>query len=172
MNKYKNEKGITLVTLVVTVIVLLIIVSIGAYEGKNIIEKANIQTLETNMLSIKTKAKEYAENVDAEVWVYEGEEKINKTKEAFAKYNMEQTTIENENIQEQITIQNIVAYKVSMETLKLMGVEDNIEEDLEYGEYLIVYDAENYSNLDIIYTGGIKYEGQMYYTLSGLQGVF
>ena len=47
-----NKNGVTLVTLVITIIVLLIIASISIYVGTDIIKKANLQNINTNMMLI------------------------------------------------------------------------------------------------------------------------
>ena len=63
MNKLiKQEKGVTLIVLVVTIIVLLILATITMYGGTDIIKKSKLEGLKTNMLVIQTKAKEYVEN--------------------------------------------------------------------------------------------------------------
>ena len=64
----KNNSGITLLALIIIVIVLIIIASISVYEGKELIAKSKVQTLETNMLIIQAKAKSYAEEIDAKIW--------------------------------------------------------------------------------------------------------
>ena len=48
----KQEKGITLTALVVTIIVLSIIAGIGINYGRDTIEKAHLEELETNKLSL------------------------------------------------------------------------------------------------------------------------
>lgn len=57
----KNNKGITLTALTITIIVLLILASITIYSGIESIQKAELESLKTNMLLIKAKAKEYVE---------------------------------------------------------------------------------------------------------------
>lgn len=57
----KNNKGITLIALTITIIVLLILASITIYTGSESIKKAQLESLKTNMLLIKAKAKEYVE---------------------------------------------------------------------------------------------------------------
>ena len=64
-----NNKGITLVALVITVIVLLIIASIVVYTGTDTIKNANLQSLKTNMLLIEAKGREYVENASHELGV-------------------------------------------------------------------------------------------------------
>lgn len=57
----KNKNGVTIISLVITIIVLLIISSITIYKGTNSIKEAKLESLKTNMLLIKAKAKEYVE---------------------------------------------------------------------------------------------------------------
>ena len=49
-NIRKNNSGITLIALTVTIIVMIILATIGINSGKEIIKKSKIQTLQTNML--------------------------------------------------------------------------------------------------------------------------
>ena len=51
--KVKNNKGITLIALTITIIILLILASITIYSGKESIKKAQLESLKTNMLLIK-----------------------------------------------------------------------------------------------------------------------
>lgn len=53
----KNQKGITLVALAITIIVMIIIASISSYYGKDLIKQAKIQDLRTNMLLIQAETK-------------------------------------------------------------------------------------------------------------------
>ena len=54
---FKIERGITLVALVMTVILMLILVGVSIHFGGNAIEKAKLEDIKTDMISIKTKAK-------------------------------------------------------------------------------------------------------------------
>ena len=63
----KNNKGITLVALSITIVVLLILASITIFYGKDNIDKANLENLKTNMLLIDAKAKEYCEEANFKV---------------------------------------------------------------------------------------------------------
>lgn len=70
MERKKREaqmKGVTLVSLVVTIIVLLIIASITVYGGKETIKRAQLEELRTNMLLIQAKAKEYVEEANFKI---------------------------------------------------------------------------------------------------------
>ena len=59
-----NEKGITMIALIITIIVLLIIVGIAISGGKSTIQKAKLESLKTNMMLIKAKALECVEEVN------------------------------------------------------------------------------------------------------------
>lgn len=63
----KNDKGITLTSLVITIIVMLIIATITVNYGKESIKKAELENLKTNMLLIEAKAKEYVEQANFKV---------------------------------------------------------------------------------------------------------
>lgn len=60
----KNNKGITLIILVVTIIVLLILAGVTITAGTESIKKAKLETLRTNMLLIRAKGKEYCEEAN------------------------------------------------------------------------------------------------------------
>lgn len=56
-----KEKGITLVALIITIILMIILAGTGVYLGDKAIDKAKLEDIKTDMLSIKTKAKIIAE---------------------------------------------------------------------------------------------------------------
>lgn len=60
----KNSKGITLIILVISIIVLLILAGVTITAGTESIKKAKLETLRTNMLLIKAKGKEYCEEAN------------------------------------------------------------------------------------------------------------
>lgn len=149
MNKInKNNSGVTLVALVITIIMMMIIASIAIYEGKEIIAKSKAQTIETNMLTIQAKAKAYAEEIDAKVWAL-GDDKENKRNDYFTEKGFEKLN-ENE-------------YKVKKTGLEKMGLSDINDEN-----YVVIY-SNDYQSIDIKYLTGIKYNGKMYNKLSDLQ---
>lgn len=57
----KNEKGITLVALIITIIVMLILAGVTIRFGTDAVKKANLEDIKTEMISIKTRAKIIAE---------------------------------------------------------------------------------------------------------------
>ena len=65
-----NQRGITLVVLTITIIILMILAGITIHTGTESIQKANLEGLKTNMLLIETKAREYVENGRQDVQSY------------------------------------------------------------------------------------------------------
>ena len=57
----KMEKGITLIALVITVILMLILVGVGINYGGDALKRSNLEDIKTDMISIKTRAKIIAE---------------------------------------------------------------------------------------------------------------
>ena len=58
----KKNKGITMVALVITIVLLLILAGISIGTGGNIIKRTELENLKTGMLLIEVKGKEYVEN--------------------------------------------------------------------------------------------------------------
>lgn len=52
----RKDKGITLIALVITIIVIFILAGITIHEGSKIIQESELQTIKTEMLLIKGKA--------------------------------------------------------------------------------------------------------------------
>ncbi len=59
----KQSKGITLISLVITIVILLIIAGISINAGKEALKMAKLEALKTNMLLIQAKGREYVEDV-------------------------------------------------------------------------------------------------------------
>ena len=62
----KNNKGITLVALVITVIIILVIGAITVYEGSKLVDEAKYEDVKTNMLLIQAEVKNFAEQAKFE----------------------------------------------------------------------------------------------------------
>lgn len=172
MNKLiKKDSGITLVALVITIIIIMILASISVYEGKQIIAKSKVQTLETNMLTIKAKAKVYAEEIDAKVWTYKDSEKDDKRDAEFSSDDrkMDKTSVSQEalaQVEDKIKTGGYVAYLATGEALTKMGL-DEIKNE----KYIVIFSIEDYKLMDVIYQDGVIYNKKTYYSLSALQEV-
>ena len=149
--KVKNNKGITLIALTITIIILLILASITIYSGKESIKKAQLESLKTNMLLIKAKAKEYVEQASFKNGVNKSEiseEAKNelKGKEANASdYSKQNITINGGEI----------LYKLTSDNLKEMGLKD-----VKLG-----------SNEEVYNTSGYENNGTTVYSLSELEKI-
>ena len=62
----KNNKGITLLALIITIIVILIIAGITIYGGSNLIKEVEAEDVKTNMLLIQAEVKNFAEQAKFE----------------------------------------------------------------------------------------------------------
>lgn len=153
----EKQRGVTLVALVITVILLLILASIGFYYGNNVIKQANLESLKTDMLLIQAKAKEYVEEATFKMGINPDDAKKEQAREevyittAKLKNLSQATTEDGLNIPSGITT-NDNFYYVTRESLKQMGIE-NIETGENAGEYLIEFD-ENNATAEIYNTKG------------------
>lgn len=64
--KLTNQKGITLIALTITIMVLLIIVGISVYTGSKLIQEAKLEDVKTNMLLVQAEVKNYVEQAKFE----------------------------------------------------------------------------------------------------------
>ena len=146
----REQKGITLIAITLTVIVMLIIASITVYYGTDLIQNAKLQDLKTNMLLIQTKAKEYIENASFQLGVNPGDDKWTKAEEYLQGEDKGTkvesggemaTTLINIGIKSE-DIQTGKVYQLSTSNLEKMGI-NNVQSDSENGYYIIVYDLDN-----------------------------
>ena len=169
----KNNKAVTLVSLAITIVVLIIISSITTTIGKDVIKQAKLQDLRTNMLLIQAKAKIYVEEVNFQTANLDETKEEDKTKiNEIKSQNLKGIALENceesiKNAATEIGIDNSLNdfYYLSPDTLKEMGINIEVPEG---AYYLVKYD---FSNTEVIFTNGFKYDGQMYYKLSELSQI-
>jgi len=163
----KQEKGITLIALIITIIVMIIIAGIAIYSGKDTIKKANLESLKTNMLVIQAKTKTYVEEVNHKIGVKPDTVEQSKKEEIRNKIY-----VTNGKLEEQTTIpdgitsqfENGKFYKVTQNALENMGIGNiKIASD---EEYLVEFDETN-ARVEVYNTKG--YNGV--YSLSGLENI-
>lgn len=58
---FNKENGITIIALIITIILMLILAGVGIHFGSDAVNKAKLEDIKTDMLSIKTKALVIAE---------------------------------------------------------------------------------------------------------------
>lgn len=165
----RNNSGITLIVLVVTIIVILILAGITIDGGTKLIKRSKIESLITNMITIKANAKVYAEEINAKIWDLSDNEKKTKRAELFSEtYNMEIDTEAVSKVDSTINDSNgCEAYKITKETLETMGLSDLANES-EDGEFVVVYNSNDFNKLEIVYPSGVSYENSTYWTLTAL----
>ena len=155
-----NNKGITLVALIITVIVLLIIASIVVYTGTDTIKNANLQSLKTNMLLIQAKTNVIAQDVEMKVEnaTLKGTKLADMKEDEIIKSFLEKGVIDENS-------EDSDFYVLKDQDIKDLGLE-NVE--IEDGSYYIV----DYKKNDIITTNGFEASDKnMYYKLSELENL-
>lgn len=139
----KLEKGITIIALIITIILMLILAGVGIHFGFDAIDKAKLEDIKTDMISIKTKAKIVAEQ-----------------------YNFKDidsligTPLTDEEAQKIGLTNNENLLKWSNDDLSNQNL-STIEGDI----YVVNYDLENPNNCEVYYLNG--YQGK--YSLTDLQ---
>lgn len=165
--KKNKDRGITLASLVITIIVLLIIAGISVYSGTDIIKRAKLEELKTNMLLIETKAKECVENANFKLGKIDNlgdDEKQNRINEAKKELNGTEID-EADNIDIEKSEYNYY-YKLTEDNLKDMGL-SNIKLSDTDGLYIVKYDIKNAKVEEIYNTKG--YEGK--YSLTDIEKI-
>ena len=140
-----KENGITIIALIITIILMLILAGVGMHFGNRAIDKAKLEDIKTDMLSIKTKALVIAE-----------------------KYNFKDiedlvgTSITNEEANKLGITNNDNVRKWSKEDLNNQGlttIDGNI--------YIVNYSTDGNNTCEVYYLNG--YQGK--YSLTELQGI-
>lgn len=177
----KENKGITLVALVITIVVLLILAGISIGIGNNVIKSAELENLKTNMLLIKVKAKEYVENANFQLGTNfesatDKETRITNAKAELKGEEIKDSSIFSDGInisQEKLEDDKLkyytYYYKLDTNNLADMGL-SKVESDEKNGWYIIKYDIKNLE-IEIYNTVGFEIDGLKYYALTELQNV-
>ena len=140
----KKESGITLVVLIITIIIMGILLFVSIEYGRDVVRKAKLEDIKTDMISIKTRAKIIADEHN---------------------YNEEESFPG-----ERVTDQGILSrlqigdgkevYKWNQNTLNDQGL-SKIDPDV----YIVYYDTNNPNNCEVYFIDG--YEGA--YSLTQLE---
>lgn len=165
--KKNNQKGITLLVLTITIIVLIILAGITIYTGTESIQRANLEGLKTNMLLIETKAREFVENASFDLGIdpqnATDEMKTNAQSELNGEDKGTLVTADDAIISQllnigisQADIDNENVYKLTTENLEKMGIHE-VESNDEEGWYVIVYNVDD-TTAEIYHT--IGYDGK------------
>ena len=166
----KETKGITMIALTITIVVMIILAGITVQYGMDLLQNVKLQDLRTNMLLIQAKAKEYVEEVNFQLVNVTDETKKNQIKSENLKgISLTDSTIDSNvvsaaEVTGKIEGEKADYYYLTPENLNEMGLEEMNPE--EYGYFIVKYDIENIS-VDVINTKG--YQGN--YTLEQLNSL-
>ena len=164
----RENKGITLVALIITIIVLIIIASIGVYGGKETIRKANLEALRTNMLLIEAKAKGVVEEANFQLgpdFQKESELETIRTNLYVTENKLQKLSDSGVTVSSGIPTGDNV-YVFTQETATLWAL-DNVYSELASGEYYIIEFNEKEATVEIYNTLG--YQG--HYSLTELDEI-
>lgn len=173
--KMEKNNGITIVSLIITIIILLILAGISIGTGNKVIKSSELENVKTNMLLIKAKGKEYVENANFKLGTnFENSADKERIKTAKAELKgeeiMDASTI-NQNMgitQEMISRDYIYYYKLSKDDLTTMGL-SNVKSD-ENNVYIIRYNLKDVE-VEVYNTLGFERDGKKYYSLNELQNL-
>jgi Tfp pilus assembly protein PilE len=153
-----KNKGITLVALTITVIILLIIAGISISVGGNMIKKANLEALKTNMLLIQAKAKEYVEEANFKMGMSPDNERIQsvRTEIYVEKAKLKEA---NDEVKNKINVTGdnfyVLAKDQNKDTYSEWGL-NKIELDTANGEEYVVKFDENNLTVEVYNTLGFN----------------
>ena len=149
MKNYRNDiKGITLISLVITIIVLLILASVATYSGLSVIRSAKLEAFTTEMKIMQTQVNELYEKSKNDDGI------INLGKD-LSSVSSQANKVFTEN-ESGITDKEGYRY-FDKETIKDLNI-DGVE-----GEFFV-----NISKRSVVSYYGFEYEGKNYYTLEQL----
>ncbi len=149
-----NQKGITIVSLVITIIILLIIGGITVTVGTGVIKQATLKNINTNMMLIQAKTKTIAEQA-----------KFNNNQDNYKGTSLSEVSGNKkvDKVLETGIIEDTSKYYLlSQEDLISMGLE---KIDIEDG-YIVNYETE-----EVIYVKGYENDGVTYYKLNDMKNV-
>ena len=131
---FEDNRGITLVALVVTIIVLLILAGIGINTGISSMEKVKLEELKTNMLLIEAKARECVEEANFRMGGSTEDTVVDSVRTEIYETNnrLEKADSTNvPNIPDEIDLDN--CYVITQETFDLWGLNKiKLSEDEKY----------------------------------------
>ena len=163
MKQLKKEKGITLIALIATITIMLILISITIISGREIIKRANLENLKTNLLLVKAKAKEDVEQAAHELGISSAvnSERIQAAKNKLTIGTYQDTTDYGSSDEGN----NVYFYSVSGNGLKDYGI-DGVE-----GTVVIKYDIKNVDVEVYSSEGFVDDDGHKYFSLSDIQKI-
>ena len=152
----KLNKGITIISLVITIVLMLILASVTINIGSKEIEKAKLEDLKTTMLLIKGRAQIVADKESfGEEYNKEGMLKID---EAVLNYDVN-------NVKERI-FKNVDTTNLYIWEQTAMN-NNNIDVEISKEEFYIM----DYLTGEVYYSLGYPHNGRTYYSLTDIQKI-
>lgn len=151
---YKQNKGITLVALIATVVIMIILATVTINIGTNEIERAKLEDLKTTMLLIKGRAQIVADKEEfGEDYNSTGMLKLSEA----TGYNIANL----QNIFSDIDTSNLYIWnQIAMDN-------NSIDVKITKEDFFVV----DYETGEVYYSLGFTYENNTYYSLTELQNV-
>ncbi len=141
--KIKSNKGVTLIALVITIVILAIIATVAVLSGVDMSESAKFENVETSLLLIQSKIKVLAEKyVIGEITAAD----------LYGDVVTDGGTYDG-------------WYLLDQDDLYDLGVSDL---DKDSGYYVQYVDSNGDVSVDVAYSAGITYNGTTYYKLSDI----
>ena len=175
----KKNKGITMIVLVITIALLLILAGISIQSGGNIIKRADLENLKTDMLLIKVKGKEYVENANFNLGT--SFDKLTDENEKSKRIEMAKSKLKGTEIQNASELSKFgitsdqfereknnlnLYYTLSTSDLEEIGMQDVSSK----GQYIIKYNIKDMT-IEIYNTQGFENGDKTYYSLSELENL-
>ncbi len=161
----KNNKGITIITLVVTIIVMLILASVTIVTTTDLLHSSRMKNYITIMHLIKVEAEkayeEYQFDNDEKHLTMNG--KATKFTEQVPLSSIEKTKVENEMNMSGVENAKQLWYKWNKEILTALGIDASNMINTS-NDYFIV----NYATGEVVYNKGYTRDGITTYSLTGL----
>ena len=150
----KNKKGITLVSLIVTIVVMGILLSVTVIYSSDLMQKSKMTDYIGYMKLVKARA-----DVVLEEDYFNGNE--------VTGVEIVKTQVENiiGNIGEEWN--NCIFVKWYADDIAKQGIDKTILENTNY--FVIVFDKDSKKTVDVIYSQGCELEEVTYYTLTSME---
>ena len=157
----KNQRGMSQITLVISIIIIIVIAVLGFNITKKMLERRNVENYKTNMLLLQGKVKIISKEF---VMKKEDEEILEgrKVSENLEREDIKELLQKGIISQEDESFERI--YIIENEDLERIGL-SNIK--LKDGYYIV-----NYNTDEIIYSKGIEIDQKVYYKLSEIKEMY
>ena len=150
-----NNKGITIIALIITIIIMLILATVTIQFGTGQVERAKLEDIKTTMLLIKGRAQIVADKEEfGEAYDNTGMLKLD-----------EATDYDRSNLQ---SIFNSLEDTSNLYIWEQTAMDNNsIDVEITNEDFFVI----DYSTGEVYYSLGYTYEGNTYYTLTDMQNI-